>query len=513
METILLTEETRHITPKVSLSRSGRQLRTTQSTPLIKIHLRYDISDMSKKWTLVVLVNWRPWSHRIRQLQVPSPLLSYPTILGTTVPENPRRIIKRVLPLWIDVLQKTPVHTNNHTNKKPQSTQITLRLTTKLYPLSGYIKTLSRRFRSKVVLSRTSKSSLKIPVPSSHWPFPDTCWYCSVVMESSFTYRNRFRCSPSYVVIVATFHLPRRGGSVWKGSSITRRSQDCVPTSRGINHLCLLCPDGFGSKRSSFLRQSRVGVNLPHLPPQDGSVKKGSTVVSRSRIWESPTRVSVDSLHPLCQYGSCERGLLICRSRGWSPQTHVDTDPWFSPFIHIVEVTVNRGTLSSNVESDHYNVVTYPHQTVVGTEFLLPHDTRERGNRIVWGRHQDKGSTVSCHRRVRCLPPWVLTDEDTTLVSTHLESVEGVDPNYGHSWRPLESPYLISTGTITAPVDPRRTNRKEIFLLRRTKGRLGRTPYPITFCLQKKTRDTPIGLKDTSGPKDNEETVCEYERN
>lgn len=50
-------------------------------------------------------------------------------------------------------------------------------------------------------------------------------------------------------------------------------------------------------------------------------------------------------------------------------------------------------------------------------------------------------------------------------------------------------------------------DRKGVPLSRRIKGRLGTTPYPPTSGPQRKSRDMPIGLKDTSGLKDNEETT------
>lgn len=72
----------------------------------------------------------------------------------------------------------------------------------------------------------------------------------------------------------------------------------------------------------------------------------------------------------------------------------------------------------------------------------------------------------------------------------------------------LESPLQSSTDYTTTSNDPRRTKEKERHpSSRRTKGRLAPTSYPTTSGPQRKVKGIPEGIKDVSGPKDNEEST------
>lgn len=75
--------------------------------------------------------------------------------------------------------------------------------------------------------------------------------------------------------------------------------------------------------------------------------------------------------------------------------------------------------------------------------------------------------------------------------------------------RPLGSQLLMSTGSTTNPVGPRRTNGQGTSLFKEDQGS---TPFYTTSGPWRKTRDTPVRLKDTRGPRDIEESTYGRDR-
>lgn len=129
----------------------------------------------------------------------------------------------------------------------------------------------------------------------------------------------------------------------------------------------------------------------------------------------------------------------------------------------------------------------------------------------MWGRHQRKGFPTSCHGSDTESPiPCHSRRRDSPCV-TIPEVFEGVDPNDGYSRSHQRWKLMTCTGSTTTPDDPKRTKQKGFFL---KKNQNSTRTEPLLHHLRylKESKRSPIWLKDTSDPKDNEKTTLDREK-